>query len=196
MSRLVLASTSPRRRELLRERGIVCDVADPCVDESAIAADNPEDAAVELAVRKAHAVAMRVCDGFVLAADTIVWTEEGIFDKPRDRSDARRILAALSGRSHHVTTGYAVLRVVPREERRGRATSRVTMRTLEAADIDALVLSGECDDKAGAYALQGRAGAFVARVEGGRDTVIGLPVQDVIDTLSELGFRLPGAEGR
>jgi septum formation protein len=106
------------------------------------------------------------------------------------------MLETLSGRTHHVTTGYAVIRVAPRAVRVGHATARVTMGTLAPADIDALLASGEADDKAGAYAIQGAAGRFVERLEGARDTVIGLPVEDVLHALRDLGFHPgPGSAG-
>jgi septum formation protein len=128
----------------------------------------------------------------VLGADTVVWTEHETFGKPKDRADARRILAALSGRTHQVTTGYAVIRSGPAAaERTGLQTARVTMRHLSAPEIEAYVVAGEADDKAGAYGFQGDASRFVTNLEGGRDTVIGLPVQDVLDALCDLGFRLP-----
>jgi septum formation protein len=191
MDRLYLASMSPRRRALLEERGLVFEVLDPHVDESMTDAREPVKVAVELARRKAHSVALRVPGGFVLGADTIVWMDSESFGKPKDRSDARRILGLLSGRTHQVTTGYAIIRSSPHAVRTGHATTRVTMRHLSPTDIESLVSSGEADDKAGAYAIQGAASQFVAIVEGGRDNVIGLPVQDVLDSLFDMGFRNP-----
>jgi septum formation protein len=188
--RLVLASTSPRRQALLAGRGVAFEAMDPHVDEVADESD-PVELAVGLAMRKARSVSMRVGGGFVLGADTVVWSAEGIFGKPKDRSDARRILSALSGGTHQVTTGWAVIRSSPHAVRSGHATSRVTMRRLTAAEIESLVASGEADDKAGAYAIQGAASKFITNLEGGRDTVIGLPVQEVLDALCDLGYRLP-----
>jgi len=191
MDRLYLASMSPRRRALLAERGIVFEVVDPLVDESVTEAREPVKVAVELARRKAHSVSLRVPPGFILGADTVVWLDGESFGKPRDRSDARRILGLLSGRTHQVTTGYAIIRSSPHAVRTRHATTRVTMRHLSPSDIEDLVTSGDADDKAGAYGIQGAASEFVAIVEGGRDNVIGLPVQDVLDALFDLGFRNP-----
>jgi septum formation protein len=134
---------------------------------------------------------MRVSGGFVIGADTIVWGDGWKLGKPRDRSDARGMLSFLSGKTHRVTTGYAVIRAATRTLKSGQVTARVTMRKLLPSEIDAYVASGEADDKAGAYAIQGGAAGFVSRVEGGRDTVVGLPVQDVIDMLRDMGYGPP-----
>ena len=153
--------------------------------------DDPVAGAVELARRKADSVSKRVDDGFVIGADTIVWGDGFVLGKPRDRGDARRMLELLSGRTHRVTTGFAVVRVSSRTMLSGEVTARVTMRRITAAEIEAFVASGEADDKAGAYGIQGAAGAFVTQVEGSRDAVVGLPVQEVLDALAELGWRHP-----
>ena len=189
--RLYLASTSPRRRDLLLLHGLVFDVVSPHVDESAVDAGDPVRTAIELAARKARSVALRVGRGFVVGADTVVWGDGFVFGKPADRSDARRMLGVLSGRTHRVTTGFAVVNAASDERRSGEATARVTMRRIMAEEIDSFVGSGEADDKAGAYGIQSAAMRFISQVEGGRDTVIGLPVQEVLDALAELGYRRP-----
>jgi nucleoside triphosphate pyrophosphatase len=187
--RLTLASTSPRRRELLIAQGLSFDVLAPHVDETIADGDDPVAACVELATRKAQSVALRVPHGFVVGADTVVWDEGWILGKPKDRADARRMLGMLSGRTHRVTTGYAAVHVPTKTVRTGEATARVTMRRLTPAEIDAYLATGEADDKAGAYGIQGAASRFVTQVEGPRDTVVGLPVERVLDLLAELGFR-------
>jgi septum formation protein len=188
---LHLGSTSPRRRDLLLARGLRFDVVEPHVDESVLPGDDPVAGAVELARRKAHSVSKRVDDGFVIGADTVVWGDGFVLGKPRDRDDARRMLALLSGRTHRVTTGFAVVHVRSRAMLSGEVTARVTMRPITASEIEAFVASGEADDKAGAYGIQGAAGAFVTQVDGSRDAVVGLPVQNVLDALAELGWRHP-----
>jgi septum formation protein len=192
---LYLASTSPRRRDLLRAAGLLFEVLDPGVGED-VAGGDPVAAAVALAERKARSVAARVHAGCVIGADTIVWAGDRRFGKPADREDARRILRALSGGTHRVTTGYAVVRVRPFALRTGHDTASVTMRTLSPSEIDGFVATGEADDKAGAYGIQGPAAAFVARLDGSLDTVVGLPVGAVLAALAGLGFAgLPGAGG-
>jgi septum formation protein len=188
---LHLGSTSPRRRDLLLARGLRFDVVAPQVDESVLPGDGAVAGAVELARRKADNVSKQVDRGFVIAADTVVWGEGFVLGKPRDRRDARRMLELLSGRTHCVTTGYAVVHVGSRTMRSGEVTARVTMRAIQAPEIDAFLASGEADDKAGAYGIQGAAGAFVTQVDGSRDTVVGLPVQQVLDALAEIGWRRP-----
>jgi septum formation protein len=189
---LVLASTSPRRRELLLAEGLRFEVLAPHSDESMPEGTGPEEAAMELARRKAASVAGRVANGFVIGADTIVWDDGFVLGKPQDRADARRMLGMLAGRTHRVTTGYAVVSVKDRAIVSGLATSRVTMRRVPPAEIEEYVASGEADDKAGAYGIQGAASRFVTRVDGSRDTVIGLPVQDVLEALAGLGWRRAG----
>jgi septum formation protein len=193
---LVLASTSPRRRDLLLAEGLGFEVLAPHADESFPPGTDPAVAAVELARRKAASVARRVAAGFVIGADTIVWGDDFVLGKPLDRADARRMLAMLAGRTHRVTTGFAVTSVRDGRSVAGQSTARVTMRRIPEAEIDAYVASGEADDKAGAYGIQGAAGGFVTQVDGGRDTVIGLPVQEVLDALAGLGWRRPAAAPR
>jgi septum formation protein len=188
---LVLASNSPRRRELLLAEGLRFDVLAPHADESFPPGADVPSAAVEIARRKASSVAARITGGFVIGADTIVWGEGFVLGKPQDRADARRMLARLAGATHYVTTGFAVAAAPSGPIVTGQATARVTMRPIPSAEIEAYVASGEADDKAGAYGLQGAASRFVTRVEGGRDTVIGLPVQEVLDALAGIGWRRP-----
>lgn len=191
-ARLYLASTSPRRSDLLTARGLSFETVAPHADETLDEGCDPVAAARDLARRKAMSVAERVPRGFVIGADTIVWTDGRIFGKPANRDDARRVLAFLSGRTHQVTTGFAVLHAPSLRSVSAHRTARVTMRPLTAAEIDAYVASGEADDKAGSYGIQGAAAAFVTAVEGGRDVVIGLPVDAVLESLASLGFPLPG----
>jgi septum formation protein len=187
--RLTLASTSPRRRDLLLAHGVAFEVVAPHVEETIGDDDDPVSACVGLAARKAQSVALRVSSGFVLGADTVVWDDGWILGKPKDRADARRMLGMLAGRTHRVTTGFAVVHVPSQTTRTGEATARVTMRRMTPSEIDSYVASGEADDKAGAYGIQGAASMFVTKVEGARDTVIGLPVERVLDALVELGWR-------
>jgi len=181
--RLVLASASPRRRKLLEDAGHQVEVRPTYADESVPEGTPPALAAVDLAVRKAMA-----CDAgraWVLAADTVGDLDGAILGKPRDRDDARRILRSLSGRDHWVCTGVALR--AGGEVHTGLAQTRVTFRALSPREIEDYVATGEPMDKAGAYAIQGGAAGFVARVEGPMDNVVGLPMDVVRRLLREAG---------
>lgn len=185
---LVLASASPRRARLLQEAGIPFVVEAPWVDEAVPPGTPPVEAAVALAVRKAEAVDAR--RRWVLAADTLLDLDGAILGKPRDRDDARRILAALGGRDHWVVTGVAV-RSPDHGLRTGLAQTRVRFRPLSPREIEDYVATGEPMDKAGAYGIQSGGARFVDRIEGPMDNVVGLPVDVVRTLLVETGFPLP-----
>ncbi len=190
---LILASASPRRRALLSEAGFefVVEVAD--VDETLSPGIDPLDAVIELAGRKAATVARRHTGEavHVLGADTVVASASGrtLLGKPADAGEARRSLEALSGTRHQVLTGVA-LWTGPGGELRARAERTwVTMREIAPEEIEAYVASGEWRDKAGGYAIQETADAFVTSLEeGGFDNVVGLPVGLVRELLREAGF--------
>lgn len=171
---LILASASPRRRELLTTAGIehVVDAAN--VDETPHAGEAPAAYAERLARAKAAAVAARHPETPVLGADTVVVIDDTILGKPVDAADARRMLTLLSGREHVVLTAVAVARrgLV----RSSVAETSVVMRHISGPEIDDYVATGEPMDKAGAYAIQGGAAGFVRSVFGDFDTVVGLPI--------------------
>ena len=193
--RIILASASPRRRELLR---FVCpdfDVVPSGVDETL---DGPpsREAAAALALRKARAVAARAGEGAILAADTLVVIEGDSLGKPADQDGARAMLERLSGRRHRVITGVAVVDAKTRRERSTAVVSQVFMRSLSRAEIDAYVASGEPDDKAGAYAIQGEGGRLVAALLGSYTNVVGLPLPAVRELLAASLSEEPGAAVR
>lgn len=183
-ARVVLASGSPRRLELLRRIGIEPHVRPADVDETPRANEAPNELVARLARTKAHAVD-RHPEEIVLAADTVVVLDAVILGKPRDDADARRMLRALSGRSHDVVTG--VHAVGPAGETSAVETTEVTMRPIADHEIAAYVATGEPADKAGAYAIQGRAGAFVTGIVGSDTNVIGLPLATAARMLGEVG---------
>ena len=184
---LVLASASPRRRELLAQLGVEFRVEPADVDETPAPGAACEDAARDIATRKALAVA-RGTDDPVLGADTIVVAADGEFlGKPRDAADARRILGKLSGTTHRVITGVCVATERGARVRTASESTSVTMRPLGAEEIDAYVASGECYDKAGAYAIQETADRFVVRMDGGLTNVVGLPLDVVARLLRDAG---------
>lgn len=174
MMRIILASGSPRRRELLSSLGLAFEVYKPDVDESHLEDESPEDMCCRLSILKAYAGAKIFPDALVIAADTIVVIDGAILGKPIDRADAVRMLKVLQGREHEVLTGLSVC--MGEEIRTHVEHTRVKFRTLSDAEIEAYAASGECDDKAGAYAVQGKGALLVERIEGDYFNVVGLPV--------------------
>jgi septum formation protein len=191
---VVLASASPRRRELLDSIGLQFEVRPASIDETPLSGELPL-AHVER-VARAKAAAVGAPGEIVLAADTVVVLDGAILGKPRDPAEARRMLAQLQGREHRVLTAV-VLRVVgwgssPEADRVAAAVeeSGVRIAPLDAGQIDWYVGTGEPADKAGAYALQGIGGLFVTAVSGSSSNVIGLPLHVVYALFSELGYDL------
>ncbi|HVO23978.1 MAG TPA: Maf family protein [Candidatus Margulisiibacteriota bacterium] len=176
--RLVLASASPRRRELLAQLAVPFEVVTSDVPETPCPGELPDAFARRVARDKAAAVARRCPDALVLAADTVVVVDGVILGKPRDRADARRMLAALSGRTHEVLT--AVVLIDPGHDVEDLVVrSSVEFRSLAADEIERYLDSTEPYDKAGAYAVQGAAQRFVRAVHGSYTNVVGLPVDEV-----------------
>ncbi len=180
---LVLASSSPRRRRLLSSAGLVFDVEHADVDEEHHAGESPIEYVERVARRKADAVAARLAGGdrVILAADTTVAVDGAILAKPADDDDARRMLRLLSGRSHHAHTAVVARRG---DLVRGvTVTTEVTFVPLSEPDIAWYLSTGEHRDKAGAYGMQGAAGAFVERIDGSPSNVIGLPLAETLRLL-------------
>jgi septum formation protein len=183
---LILASASPRRRELLRNAAIAFAVDPANVIEEPKPGENAIDCAQRLAREKALAVRKRRQADVVLGADTIVVVDGEILGKPVDEEDAKRMLKMLSGRTHQVTTGVC-LAGSGIEDVRSETTS-VTMSALAESDIQFYVSTGEPADKAGAYAIQGIASRWISRIEGDYCNVVGLPISLVYRMLRERGF--------
>lgn len=182
--RLVLASGSPRRSLLLSVAGFTIDVRPPDVDESFLEGEGAPEAVLRIAELKANAVA-RVSGEVVLAADTMVVLDGAALGKPVDTDDASSMLAALSGKTHSVLTGWTAIGDLG--ERFDIAESRVTFKDLSTKAIAGYIAAEQPFDKAGAYGIQGEAGRLIDRVAGSRANVMGLPLRDVADALSELG---------
>lgn len=191
MSRaFILASASPRRQSLLSDAGYRFDVVPAEADESLPAGVPPADAAVEIALRKAAAVARLHPGSLVLGADTIVVAPGSkVLGKPLDENDARKMLRELSGSTHVVITGVAIIDSgTGRRVLRAVSTSVVFGR-MTAADIDAYVASGEALGKAGAYAIQETGDRFVKSVDGSFTNVVGLPMEAIAEMLADFGIR-------
>lgn len=187
---LVLASASPRRLELLKQIGLAPARVDPAeLDETPLPRELPAAHALRLARAKAEAVAARHPGAVVLAADTVVACGRRILPKGADEATARRCLSLLSGRRHRVLGGVAV--AAPGGEVRTRlVTTIVVFKRLTEAEVDAYLASGEWRDKAGAYAIQGRAARFVRFLSGSYSNVVGLPLYETAAMLGAAGYAL------
>jgi len=186
--RLVLASASPRRLKLLRQIGLEPDEIDPAqIDETPLKGELARPLAERLARDKCAAAAARHPGAFVLAADTIVAVGRRLLGKPSDPPEARRMLTLLSGRAHRVITAVAVASPDGRTGLRVSET-RLRFKRLTQAEIDAYLEAGEWAGKAGAYGVQGRAGAFVLALSGSYTAVVGLPLYESRALLVGLGY--------
>ena len=189
-AQIYLASVSPRRRELLRQIGVDCRVLQVAVDESPIRGEAPAEYVIRLALAKARAgreAARQFAAMPVLAADTAVTIDSDILGKPQDRRQALAMLRRLSGRSHKVLTGVVLLDVEPASR---LSVSSVSFRALSDDEIRAYWNTGEPTDKAGGYAVQGLAAAFIARIEGSYSGVMGLPLFETAELLKRAGIKL------
>jgi septum formation protein len=187
--KIVLASASPRRADILRDAGIPFEVVVAEVDESPRRGEHPADLVRRLAEAKAREVAgFAAAPAIVVGADTMVVLNDAILGKPGSDAEARAMLERLSGKTHEVMTGLAVIRLPDGKTRVELEATRVTVAPLSAREIRDYIASGEPMDKAGAYAIQGIAGRFVTRVEGCYFNVIGLPLARLYRILRELGW--------
>ena len=188
--RLVLASASPRRAELLHAAGFEFDVMPADVDEATAPGEQPEEYVCRVAQRKVDATALEAPGRPILGADTIVVVDVRVFGKPVDEADARRMLGVLSGRTHTVMTGVCLVNPAAEDGRTqvcvGR--TRVEFAQLSQAEIDWYVASGEPADKAGGYAIQGLGSRFVTRIDGSYSNVVGLPVALVYNLCRNTGL--------
>ena len=183
---LILASGSPRRRELLGRMGYEFQICSPDVDEHV--SGYARDIVRTLAVRKARAAAERFDRGVIIASDTLVSLDGAPLGKPADADDARRMLRALSGREHEVFTGVCLIDAQTGMEEAQVDRTGVRFRPLTDAEINAYVATGEPMDKAGAYGIQGGAGKFVESLDGSYENVMGFPVRLVGEMLGRFGF--------
>lgn len=183
MPRIVLASGSPRRQELLRQCGVEFDVVPAVVPELHDEALTARELSLLNAHRKTRAVAKHYPDRVVLGADTLVARDTRLYGKPTDLADARRMLAELAGRTHQVVTGVCLLRWRGYREQLFAETTEVTFRALDPAQIDDYLARIDPLDKAGAYAIQHHGDRLVAEIAGSYSNVVGLPVERVLEVL-------------
>jgi septum formation protein len=188
LQRLVLASASPRRLDLLRQVGLEPDAIIAAeIDETPLKDETPRRTALRLAVGKAAKVAQACPDDFVLAADTVVAVGTRILPKVETREEGRRCLELLSGRAHKVLTGVAVHGPGGKTASR-LVETRLHFKRLTKAEIEAYLDSGEGVGKAGGYGVQGHAGAFVMSIQGSYPAVVGLPLYETLNLLRGVGF--------
>ena len=186
--RLILASASPRRRELLQQTPLRFRVIPSHTEETRRREETAQTYVVRIAAEKAGAVAERQPGFWVLAADTIVVLEGQVFGKPTDLDNARQILTTLSGRPHQVMTAFVLLDTAGKTTAAEVVTSQVTFKELSASEVTAYLATGEPFDKAGAYAFQGKGRDLIAQVSGSHSNIIGLPMDEVTAALRAVGL--------
>jgi septum formation protein len=199
-NRLILASESPRRYELLKQVGLDFEVVPSNLCEDFVQAESPRDHVIRLAEAKAREVANKYPDGWVVGADTIVCINGSILGKPKGREEAVEMLRRLSGREHRVWTGFSVCHSERGESDKEVVQTAVRMKPLTSAEIEWYVHTGEPLDKAGGYAIQGIGSFMVESIQGSYTNVVGLPLCELIQmltrlgaiTISEFGLRMNG----
>jgi nucleoside triphosphate pyrophosphatase len=194
LERILLASASPRRLELLQSLGFTVRVEPSGYGEPDDPAVTPRELAIRHAAEKAREARLRFPEEVVVAADTVVDVDGRALGKPRDGAEASEMLRTLSGREHQVHTAYAIALPGRSQLFEDAATTRVRFYSLDDDEIDAYVASGEPMDKAGAYGIQGRAASLVASIDGDFYTVMGFPLARFVRALRRLGFALPMAK--
>ncbi|MFY9177826.1 MAG: Maf family protein [Caldicoprobacterales bacterium] len=188
--RIILASASPRRKQLLEQMGLKFDVIISDIEEDSPQNLAPEKISMELAYNKAKNVASQIHEpAIVIGADTLV-VKDRILGKPRDEEEARRMLHMLQGKTHHVITGLALMNPCTGEVQKGYEKTLVEMAPLTLREIDSYIKTGEPMDKAGGYGIQGLAGIFISKIEGCYFNVVGLPIHLLWEMLKKFGVNV------
>ncbi len=199
-NKLVLASSSPRRQELLKQLGLDFEVIPSRIQEDFVRGETPRRHVLRLAEAKALDVGNRYPDRWVVAADTVVYVDHRLLGKPKDRKEAARMLRRLSGKEHQVLTGFSVLHVEKGRRACEAVRTMVKVKRLTRSEIEWYVQTGEPFDKAGGYAIQGIGSFMIESIEGSYTNVVGLPLCELIEmlvrmgavTVSESGMRVAG----
>ena len=192
MKEIVLASASPRRKELLEKIGLKFKVdASDCAEEIDLALE-PDEIMCRISIEKARAIASRHKDAVIIAADTIGVIGKKMLGKPHTAGEARKMLAQISGKSHDVITGFTVLDTATDKIISATVNTKVYIKKLTQQEIDAYVQTGEPLDKAGAYGIQGLGAVIVEKIEGDYYNVVGLPLSALAEVLQEFGISVLG----
>lgn len=194
MLHIILASQSPRRKELLTLMGVEYDIIPSNFDEKLDDSRSPEEVASELALGKALAVAQQYPESLIIGSDTIVTVEGKQLEKPRDDTEARDMLKLLSGKPNDVSTGIAVVCLADGIQLVAADTTRVFFRTCDEAAINQYIATGDPLDKAGAYGIQSGAAPLISHIEGYYDTVVGLPTKLLANLLTQVGVDAKAVE--
>ena len=188
---VILASTSPRRRELLALLGIAFEVVPPTAEEIPSPGLSPRDQAKQFALDKALSIARRYPDDLVLGSDTVIEIDGTLVGKPRDLHDANTMLRQLRGRSHHVHTGIALIHQAAHVTLVQVETALVRMTPFTDHELERYLETGESLGKAGAYSIQGEGARFIEKIEGDYPTIVGLPLRQTAGLLEQQGVVLP-----
>lgn len=186
-NRLILASKSPRRYELLKQVGLEFDVIPSRIEEDFIKGESPRKHVLRLSEAKALDVGYQHPDRWVIAADTIVYVDHSILGKPKNREETKRMLRRLSGKGHRVLTGFSVLHLERGKRDREAVQTTVRVKKLTQAEMEWYVQTCEPFDKAGGYAIQGIGSFMIESIKGSYTNVVGLPICELIQMLSRLG---------
>jgi len=195
--KIILASSSPRRKELLAKLGIEFEVISPLVDEVPLKYESPADFALRVSTEKPLSVARGLeSDCVVIGADTIVVVDEEILGKPRNKEEAKYMLEKISGREHRVITAFSIVKPKMEILHRETAESRVRIKTLAPWEIEGYIKTGEPMDKSGAYGAQGVGAFMIEKIKGSYTNIVGLPLSQLVDALTKLGIlKLFGEDG-
>lgn len=187
--RLILASSSPRRKELLVKTGIIFEIIPSTFEEDMKIPISPKELAILLSKGKAQSVADKNPDAVVIGADTFVIFGDKVLGKPHTNEKAKETLHMLSGEEHSVITGFTIIEKSANKSISKTVETKVWFKDLSEKEIDEYVDTGEPLDKGGAYAIQGLGGKLIEKIEGDRSNMIGLPINDVLKTLREFGIQ-------
>lgn len=181
--KIVLASGSPRRKEILENMNLKFDIIKSEIEETTVENESPENLVKRLSYEKAHDVATRNSDSIVIGADTVVVLDNNVLGKPKDREEAFDMLKKMSGREHDVITGISILCLDSKEEISDFCVSKVKFKNLSDEDIYSYINTGECMDKAGAYGIQGLGGLLVEYIKGDYFNIVGFPISSASEIL-------------
>jgi septum formation protein len=190
MKKIILASQSPRRKQLLEQIGLKFEIDPSNYEEDMTLKMEPNRLAEHLSLGKAKDVAKRHKDSIIISADTIVAVDDEVFGKPKTSEKAKYMLQKLSGRAHSVVTGFTIIDTETNKQISKSVETKVYFKNLSEQEIDAYIASGEPLDKGGGYAIQGMAALFVEKIEGDYFNIVGLPILSLVEELKNFGVKI------